>query len=96
MISTVTQKLINAVQNGGSDAMWADRAVSLLKALDGTGVDLASDTLLDDVIAAGEIHPKVSQFLVSLPGYPSAPAEAIRQLGYLVGMTVAARGAAYG
>ena len=59
-----------------------------------TGVDLTSDTLVDDVLAAGEGHQKVSQFLVGLPGYPNDPAEAIRQLEQLADM--AARGAAYG
>ena len=69
-------------------------AAALLDALDGTGVDLTSDTLVDDVLAAGEGHQKVSQFLVGLPGYPNDPAEAIRQLEQLADM--AARGAAYG
>ena len=66
------------------------RTAGLLDALDGTGVDLTSDTLVDDVIAAGNEHQKVSQFLVSLPGYPSDPAEAIRQLEHLADMTSAA------
>lgn len=90
MTSTETQKLIEAVHDGG-EALWAGRTASLLEALDGTGVNLASDTLLDDVIAAGESHTKVSQFLVGLPGHPSDPAEAIKQLGYLVDMATAAQ-----
>lgn len=90
MTSTETQNLIKTVYDGG-DALWAGRAAALLEALDGASVDLRSDTLLDDVIAAGESHTKVSQFLVGLPGYPSDPAEAIKHLGYLVGMAAAAQ-----
>lgn len=63
--------------------MWRDRASSMVDALDGTGVSLNSETLLDDLIEAGLEHPKVERFLVSLPGYPSDPATALTQLEYL-------------
>lgn len=89
MANVKTQKLY-AVQSG-PDAMWAQRTATLLDALDGTGVDLTSDTLVDDVIAAGQDHPKISQFLVNLPGYPSDPAQAVEQLGYLASMAASAQ-----
>jgi len=63
--------------------MWEDRTASMLEALDGSGVSLGSETLLDDLIEAGLEHPKVERFLVSLPGYPNDPATALTQLEYL-------------
>lgn len=70
------------------------RSAAFSVALDGTGVDLTSDTLVDDVLAVAEDHQKVSQFLVGLPGYPSDPAEAIRQLEQLADMATAAQSGA--
>lgn len=85
MTNIETQELINAVMSNG-DPLWALRTTSLLEAMDGTDIDLASETLLDDVIAAADAHPKIMQFLVNLPGYPDDAAEAIKQLEYLAGM----------
>lgn len=64
-------------------AMWEQRTASMLDALDGSGVSVNSETLLDDLIEAGLEHPKVERFLVSLPGYPNDPATALTQLEYL-------------
>lgn len=63
--------------------MWADRAISLVEALDGTGVEPTSDTLLDDMIAIKEDHPAVAAFLDTLPGMSGGNrAKAEEQLGY--------------
>lgn len=67
----------------GQYDMWADRAISLVEALDGTGVEPTSDTLLDDMIAIKEDHPAVAAFLDTLPGLSGDNREkADEQLGY--------------
>lgn len=67
----------------GQYDMWADRAISLVEALDGTGVEPTSDTLLDDMIAIKEDNPAVAAFLDTLPGLSGGNREkADEQLGY--------------
>lgn len=70
--------------------MWEERTALMLESLEGSGVSLDSESLLDDVIEAGNRHAKVKLFLDSLPGYPTDAAVALKQLEYLV---AAARGA---
>ncbi len=67
-----------------NNEMWSGRAVSLVKALDGTGIDPASPALLDEMIVVRDQFPQVAAVLESLPGYASGHrSEAEKHLGYM-------------
>jgi hypothetical protein len=76
-------KVITALEQSG-ESMWSERAISMLESLEGSGVSLDSETMVDDLLAAGYDNPKITRLLQSLPGYPSAPADAVKHLEFLV------------
>lgn len=73
-----------AILAGAADPMWAGRAVSMVEATDGTGIDYDSQNLLDEMIASKAAHPQLGAFLATLPGFGSGDlAEAEKQLNFL-------------
>lgn len=67
-----------------NNEMWSGRAVSLVKALDGSGIDPASSALLDEMIAVRDGFPEVAAVLESLPGYATGNrAEVEKHLGFM-------------
>lgn len=75
-----TEALKAAIAANGADAMWSDRAIWMIEALEGSGIPPNSPTLLDDMRAAQSDHPKIAEFLVSIP---SDDVHAATQLSYL-------------
>lgn len=66
------------------DPMWAGRTVSMLEAIEGTGIEYDSQSLLDDMIASRETYPQLGVFLDNLPGLKSGyRADAVKQLGFM-------------
>lgn len=74
--------LRTAVLAEDADSMWAGRSVALLDAIGGTGVEVGSGTLLDDMESVKADHPVVATFLTSLPGYPQNREKASEHLSY--------------
>lgn len=70
MITNATkEEVVSAVRNTpGADAMWVERAVQLIDVLDGTPIDVKSDTLLNDMIDVSDEYPNVKLYLKNLPG----------------------------
>lgn len=53
---------------GEQNEMWTGRAISLFEALEGTGIEPTSATVLDEMIAVEDRYPAVAAFLNTLPG----------------------------
>jgi len=68
----------------GKSDLWAGRAVGLVEVMNGTALDVFSDTLLDDMLLCREDCPELATFLETLPGLATGDkATAARQLHYL-------------
>ena len=69
MTSATKSELIGALRAAPSaDAMWVEKAVYLVDVLDGTPIDMKSDTLLNDMLEVSGEYPSVKQYLANLPG----------------------------
>ncbi|NDV51511.1 hypothetical protein [Salipiger sp. PrR003] len=71
-------------ESQGDNDMWARRSVMLLDCLEGTDIDYASPTLLDDMTAAASSKAAIKAFLETLPGWPGSFLKAARDhISYL-------------
>lgn len=84
---TIKELIAALDERYGADDLWTGRAISLLEALDGTGVDPTRAALMDDMVATEGAHPRLAAWLDGLPGFrsdrPGARAKAKEQLSYL-------------
>lgn len=70
MITSATKsEIVSAVRNApDADAMWVEKAVQLIDVLDGTPIDMKSNTLLNDMLDVSGQYPNVKRYLTNLPG----------------------------
>lgn len=74
------RKIIDGIEGSGSDSMWMDRSITLLKALEHSGLDITSKTFIDDML--GSDHPEVLIYLSNLAGYPSNRSKFMESFSY--------------